>query len=122
MRRWFISHPSSAPDRTPVFLSALQYFNAEHVHDLELLYPPRKLIDFQSRRAQLEQADLVIAEVSVPSTGSGVELGLAHAAEKPVIAFHQGTTVMSPVIQTVATAIHVYITDEHIYKVLKTLF
>lgn len=40
-------------------------------------------------RAWLEQADLVIAEVSVTSLGVGYELGLAEALGKPVFVFYR---------------------------------
>ena len=33
--------------------------------------------------------DLIIAEVSFPSTGQGIELGIAHAAHKPIICFYK---------------------------------
>ena len=37
----------------------------------------------------IKNIDLVVAEVSFVSTGQGIELGLAHAAGKPIICFYK---------------------------------
>ena len=44
----------------------------------------------------IEQSDVVLAEVTYPSTGQGIELGWASAAGKPIVCIHaQGTKVSS---------------------------
>ncbi len=118
--RWFISHSSHSEDATPAFFHALQKFDEER-EDIEMVWPPAPPVVLAERRVELEHCQLVIAEVSVASTGSGIDLGLAYAAKIPVIAFHQGTSVMSPIVTQVATSIHTYLTEEHIQKVLATL-
>jgi nucleoside 2-deoxyribosyltransferase len=37
----------------------------------------------------IESCDLLIAEVSHPSTGLGIELGWAHASSMPILCLHQ---------------------------------
>jgi hypothetical protein len=118
--RWFVSHSSHSEDTTPVFFHALQKFDAENTK-IELVWPPHEPMDLAARRTELEHSQLVLAEVSVASTGSGIDLGLAYAAKVPVVAFHQGTAVISPIIPSIAGSIHVYLTEEHIFKVLATL-
>lgn len=119
-QRWFVSHPSGSRRQTPIFFAALEDFQAQHPK-IELYLPPSEPIELAQRKIDLETADLIIAEVSLASTGSGIDLGLAYAAKKTVIAFHQGAGVISPIIPVVATAIHVYLTEEQIMNALKTL-
>lgn len=37
----------------------------------------------------IQSCDLLLAEVSLPATGMGIEIGWADVLEKPIIAFHQ---------------------------------
>ena len=119
-KRWFISHASGAAHHTPMFFKAVNKF-AEGERGLTMILPHQEYEMIDKTKEDIEAADLVLAEISIASTGSGIELGWASAARKPVIAFHQGASVISPSIQFVADAIHVYITEEDIIKVLKTL-
>ena len=119
-QRWFVSHPSGGPQHTPTFFRALNLFAKEH-SGIELVLPHEKAQQVTLTREDISRADLVLVEVSIASTGSGIELGWANAAGKSVIAFHQGTATISPAVQFVATAIHAYLREEDIIKVLKTL-
>ena len=38
---------------------------------------------------QLKQTDVLIAEVSLPSTGQGIELGQAYVANVPILCFYK---------------------------------
>jgi hypothetical protein len=118
--RWFVSHPSHSEDSTPTFFHALQNFDREH-SEIDFIWPPAEPIELAARKIELENSQLVIAEVSIASTGSGIDLGLAYAAKIPVIVFHQGTGIISPVVPSIATSINIYLTEEHILKVLSTL-
>jgi len=119
-KKWFISHASSAAQHTPMFFEAINKF-AEGESGIEMVLPHEQHEQIDKTKEDIEAADLVLAEVSIASTGSGIELGWASAAKKPVIAFHQGTMAISPSLQFVADAIHVYLSEENIIKVLKTL-
>jgi len=120
MTEWFVSHPSGAPYQTPTFFRALKTFATEH-DNISIHFPPRDVVALEDRVSILEQADLIIAEVSIASTGSGIELGLARGLGKSIIAFHQGAAVISPALQVAVTAMHTYLTEEDITKVLHTL-
>jgi len=53
--------------------------------------------EFVSER-DLKKVDLFVAEVSLPSTGLGIELGFAHLFKIPILCIHRvGTTVRSSV-------------------------
>ncbi|MDP3997580.1 MAG: hypothetical protein U1C56_02005 [Candidatus Curtissbacteria bacterium] len=118
---WFISHPTGGPQHTPTFFSAVNQFAAANAKAVKVILPHEVQEQVQLTKDDINAADLILAEVSIASTGSGIELGWANANNKPVIAFHQSTSPISPSIQFVATAIHAYLTEEHITKVLETL-
>ncbi|PPQ39569.1 nucleoside 2-deoxyribosyltransferase [Rhodoblastus acidophilus] len=50
-------------------------------------YTERATLCYAWDRQMVEQADLIVADASFPSTGLGVELQIAEAAGKPVILF-----------------------------------
>jgi nucleoside 2-deoxyribosyltransferase len=54
--------------------------------------PPDKDINTKD---EIEAADLVVAEVSLPGTGLGMELGWADAAGKPVACFYRSGSQVS---------------------------
>jgi hypothetical protein len=116
----FVSHPSNGPENAPTFFTALHQF-ATTTGKIKLLWPPDLIESADKRRQELEASDIVIAEVSIASTGTGIDLGWASAIKKPIIAFHQGTTPVSPSVPPVATTIHLYITEDDVIKVLDTL-
>ena len=72
-------------------------------------------------KEEIEKADLIIAEVSIASTGSGIELGWASAAGKRIIAFQQAGTQASPAIGFITDDIHLYVSEEDILKILQAL-
>ena len=120
MADWFVSHPSGAPYQTPTFFRALKEFATLNDH-LSIQFPPRDVVALDDRFTALKEADLIIAEVSIASTGSGIELGLAYSLKKSIIGFHQGTSGISPALQVAVPALHTYLTEEDISKVLHTL-
>ncbi len=121
MKIWQVSNSSLAAQESSTFIKALDMFGASHTETLAIKYPLASSVNITERFNQISTADLVIAEVSVASTGSGIDLGLAFAGGKDIIAFHQGTSVISPVIPKIVTALHTYITLEDILKVLNIL-
>src|SRR5688572_24909106 len=117
---WFISHASGGLKHTPTFFTAVQQFATEQP-DIELVLPHELTEEIHKTKADIESADLVIAEVSVASTGSGIELGWANAAGKEIVVFHQTADDPSPAIQFVAREFHAYITAEHVVAALRKL-
>lgn len=62
------------------------------VRELEVLAQPREV--YQRDITWLENADVLVAEVSTPSHGVGYEIGYALGLSKPVLCLHQkGRTV-----------------------------
>lgn len=117
---WFISHPSSGPKHTPTFFKALEQFLAEEPV-VTIVFPHEAREEIDATKKDIESADLIIAEVSIASTGSGIELGWASAVGKPIVAFHYTAETPSPALQFVTKSFHPYITEEHILAVLREL-
>lgn len=56
-------------------------------HDIFLPHEPDN-VDTPAQEV-LKQTDLLVAEVSFPSTGQGIELGLANAADVRIVCFYK---------------------------------
>lgn len=119
-RTWFVSHPSGSTEHTPTFFNAVNDFAKQHT-DIEIKFPQQDKDNIQKTKDDIAAAELVLVEVSISSTGSGIELGWANAAGVPIIAFHQGGAEPSPAVQFATKNIHVYVTEEHITQVLNSL-
>jgi len=117
---WFISHPSGGMQHTPDFFDAVKEFEKKHP-EIEINYPHEKAEEVQLTRDAISLSDLVLVEASLPSTGSGIDLGWASAAKKKIVAFHQGGAQLSPAIKFVTKEIHVYVGKEQLAKILESL-
>lgn len=117
---WFVSHPSGSIKHTPTFFSAINTFAEQHTN-ITIQFPHEKEEEVHLTKDDISKADLVLVEVSIPSTGSGIELGWANAAGVPIIAFHQGGAEPSPSVKFATRDIHVYITEDHILSTLGEL-
>ena len=117
---WFISHPSGGLHHTPMFFETIKGF-AKQNPDINLVWPHAGNDEVQATKNDLQSADLLLVEVSIPSTGSGIEMGWANDANKPIIAFHQAGTQPSPAVKFVTEQIHTYLSSEQIEAVLASL-
>jgi len=64
--------------------------------------------NYKHGRDFYKSIDLVIAEVSFPSTGLGIELGFLYDDNKPIYCIHQGDKKISSSISVVASNINAY--------------
>ena len=85
----FVAHSSAFDFRAklyePIRASDL---NAQHT-----FYLPQETGDEEVTRELIKSCDLVLAEVSLPSTGMGIELGWADSFGIPILCMHEvGTT------------------------------
>ena len=72
----------------------------------EIAFPHEKANPTINTQNLIKNVDRVIAEVSFPSTGMGIELGWAHAFEVPIICIYQKGKVLSSSLR--------FVTDEFI--------
>lgn len=74
---------------------------------------------FNSYKFFHTDCDLVIAEVSHPSTGLGIELGWAYDADIPIICVHQDTSDPTNALTAVTNMVYKYSSPKNMITVLK---
>lgn len=85
-----------------------------------LTFPHERSSEPFNTKNYLATCDLVIAEVSYPSTGQGIELGWASILNVPIIAIHQKGVAVSSSISIVASTIIQYETiDEALDAIMQ---
>ncbi len=114
----FVAHASSFDFRTklydPLRASAL---NAEH----EILLPQEGARE-EITRDMIRSADVLVAEVSVPSLGAGIEMGWADAFGVPIIALYEsGSQVSFSIDNVVTTRIEYDTADDMVTKLAEAL-
>ncbi len=75
---------------------------------------------FNSREG-LKECDLMIAEVSFPSTGLGIELGWADLYNCDVICIYKKGAKISDSLKVISNTFHEYETDEELKNTLESL-
>lgn len=73
---------------------------------------------FNSKEYLQDHCDLVIAEVSHASTGTGIELGWADMYEVPIICIHKADSEPSSSLQVVSDSIRSYQDTEDLINIL----
>jgi len=68
------------------------------------------------------QIDLVIAEVSYPSTGLGIELGWAHSSGVPIVCVHRSDSKPSGSLQAVTANIVSYSSRKELIRGIENIF
>lgn len=84
----------------------------EHALRSHRLTVPYKDGVFSDSKKHISSSDLIIAEVSVPSTGVGIELGWANMLQIPIMAIHKKGTKVSSSVQMIAKYTVQYTTSE----------
>ncbi|HWY79062.1 MAG TPA: hypothetical protein VNW29_01765 [Candidatus Sulfotelmatobacter sp.] len=100
----FISHSRAFNYREELYKPLR---NSELNKKHEIIFPHE---DEQERETKdsIRDADLVVAEVSFPSTGEGIELGWANASYVSIICFYKSGSKISNALQHVTADIFVY--------------
>lgn len=111
----YISHSTSFDYQTQLYTPLRAAFAAAH----ELILPHELGRDEHSRQA-IASSDLMLAEVSYPSTGQGVELGWADAAGVPIICFYKNGATPSGALRHIAKAMLEYTDEDDMIQKLAT--
>jgi hypothetical protein len=80
----YISHPSSYDYEHELYMP-IKASELANIHHFFLPHESEN-IDVDAKD-ELKHTNVLVAEVSLPSTGQGIELGQAHAAGVPIICF-----------------------------------
>jgi hypothetical protein len=87
-----ITHAGALPWKDE-FYKAIQ--NSDFYKSNKVFLPQEKDKPEQITKERVEHSDLVIAEVSYPSTGQGIELGWADIYHRPIICVYKEKSVIS---------------------------
>lgn len=74
----------------------------------EIILPHEHSSDQNDVVETFKEIDLIIAEVSFPSTGQGLELGYAATIHIPIVCMHKESTTPSGALYTVASQFYTY--------------
>ena len=113
----YISH-SSGYDYENELYKPLKESEFSRVHHFFLPHEPENTdVDAID---ELKQTDLLVAEVSLPSTGQGIELGQASVAGVPIICFHKAGTKTSSSLRFVTDKVITYNDTQDLLTKLRT--
>jgi len=87
----------------------------------EVFLPQEKDKPEQITKERIEHCDLVIAEVSYPSTGQGIELGWADIYSRPIICVYQEKSVISHSLVFITNKFITYKTAEDLISQLEKM-
>jgi len=92
----------------------------EHFSEQILFLPHEKSTETMDSKNTIKDADMVLAEVSYPSTGQGIELGWANDAGVPIICIHREDAKHSGALEIVSDKLISYSsTDDLVSKLRK---
>ena len=94
-------------------------------NEFEFIFPHAKENELKDSRELIAGSDVVLAEVSYPSTGSGIEIGRAECAGVPIVAIFKKSSKVSSALKFVTSSFIEY-EDlekdfEKIRKILNTI-
>lgn len=107
----YVSHASSYDFKNELY-APLKQFLPEH----ELFLPHENSDDANNNAKKiLKKCDIILAEVSYPSTGQGIELGWADMLQKPIVCIYKTDAKPSSAVPIVASATHQYASIESVW-------
>lgn len=113
----YISHASNFDYINELYNPLKAVFNGEH----ELVLPHETNAAGINTKDSIPECDIVVAEVSYPSTGQGIELGWASAANVRIVAVYKKGTRPSSAINFLTTDIVEYDSRHELVSKIKLL-
>lgn len=101
----YVAH-ATALDYQQIIYQPLKNSDLYSSHDF--IFPHETSVIAQDSRAAIAACDLVLAEVSLPSTGLGIELGWADVMNKTIILLHQETAKLSSALNIISSSVISY--------------
>lgn len=111
----YLTHSSGYDYRTELYEPLKIAFANEH----EIFFPHETTSNGVKSKDIIATCDLVLAEVSFPSTGQGIELGWADAFNVPIICFYQTDSKVSSALRFISKSMAEYDTGEKMVSLLK---
>jgi len=87
----------------------------------EIILPHEQSDEIFNSKQILKEMDYVVAEVSYPSTGLGIELGWANLYNIPIILIHKSDFTVSDSVKSIAFKITDYSSTEDMIEKIKAI-
>ena len=100
--RLYLTHSTSYDYKNELYEPLKQTLGKEY----DIFLPHEKNSEGVKSKDIISECDIVLAEVSQPSTGQGIELGWADSNNKPIICFYRTGSKVSSALR--------FITNNHI--------
>lgn len=113
----YVSHASSFNYQTELYGPVQATVDVEH----ELFLPHASNSQGVLSRDIIPQCDLVLAEVSHPSTGQGIELGWASSTGIPIVCLYKAGSTFSSSLRFVSSTFIEYVSSDDMSKKLKLI-
>ncbi len=113
----YISHSSGFDYTTELYEPLKISFAKEH----ELVFPHDTDKNGINTRDVIPRCDLMLAEVSYPSTGQGIEIGWADASNVSIICFYRSGTKPSSAVRFISSRVFEYSSSEDLVEKLRTI-
>ncbi len=111
----YVSHPTGVDYKTELYVPLRA---SELSNNHQLILPHEQTPESLDSKEQIKDCHLVLAEVSSPSTGQGIELGWANAYDVPIVCFHKADKAPSDSLSIISDTFIVYKnTEEMIRKI-----
>lgn len=114
----FVAHSSSLDFNNKLYIPIR---NSELNHTHTFLFPQEHNKQEVITKDIIKSCDLMIAEVSHPSTGAGIEMGWANAFDVPIVCIYEKGSNFSPAIKYVSREIIEYSSPEDLISKLSVL-
>lgn len=110
----YVCHSSSFDYKTELYEPLMRELSTTH----EIILPHELETGLNSKDI-IKTCDVVLAEVSFPSTGQGIELGWADAAGVPIICIHKSDAKPSQALHHIAGSFNSYTNSNNLRIVVK---
>lgn len=111
----YVSHSSSFDFKSDLY----DPLRSSTISNNEIFFPHDKDTVINTKEI-IQECDFVIAEVSHPSTGQGIELGWADSEGVPIICFYKASSAPSSAISTISKSIFEYASVREMVEKLET--
>jgi hypothetical protein len=112
----YLTHPSNYDYQTELYQPLKASLGKTH----DIFFPHDEHPDGVLSKDIIPACDYVLAEVSEPSTGQGIELGWASAAGMPIVCFHRQGTKVSSSLRFITNQIFEYTDSEDMLATLSS--
>lgn len=111
----YLAHSSGYDYKTELYRPLKAAFASEY----EIFFPHDSNADGVKSKDIIPTCDVILAEVSLPSTGQGIELGWADAHNIPIICFYRTGSNLSSALHFISNSVFEYNTSEEMITKLR---